>query len=95
MLCVFYIFSVFINFNFLQVFYYSVSIFRKAGLSLENSQFATIAAGCCNLLMAVISIPVMARVNRRITLQLSLLSTAIFLIILGLAITLIVREATR
>ncbi|XP_044268428.1 solute carrier family 2, facilitated glucose transporter member 1-like isoform X2 [Tribolium madens] len=71
------------------VFYYSVSIFQKAGLSLKNSQLATIAAGCCNLLMAIISIPVMAKFNRRSTLQLSLVTTAFFLIVLGLAITFI------
>ncbi|KYB25426.1 solute carrier family 2, facilitated glucose transporter member 1 isoform X2 [Tribolium castaneum] len=71
------------------VFYYSVSIFQKAGLSLLNSQLATIAAGCCNLLMAIISIPVMAKFNRRSTLQLSLVTTTFFLIILGLAITFI------
>ncbi|RZC33591.1 solute carrier family 2, facilitated glucose transporter member 1-like, partial [Asbolus verrucosus] len=68
------------------VFYYSVLIFQSAGLSLENSQLATIAAGCCNLLMAIISIPVMAKFNRRNTLQLSLVTTAFFLILLGLAI---------
>lgn len=68
-----------------QVFYYSVSIFQNTGLSLENSQLATIAAGCCNLLMAIISIPVMAKFNRRITLQISLSTTAFFLALLGIA----------
>lgn len=72
------------------VFYYSVLIFQKAGFSLQNSQLATIAAGCCNLLMAIISIPVMAKFNRRTTLQLSLTLTAFFLVVLGTAITFIV-----
>lgn len=72
------------------VFYYSVIIFQAAELSLENSQLATIAAGCCNLLMAIISIPVMARFNRRPVLHLSLITTIIFLVILGIAIILTV-----
>ncbi|KAJ3642404.1 hypothetical protein Zmor_025196 [Zophobas morio] len=71
------------------VFYYSVIIFQEAGFSLENSQIATIAAGCCNLLMAIISIPVMAKFNRRCTLQVSLITTAVFLIVLGTAATFI------
>lgn len=73
------------------VFYYSVGIFQTAQLSLENSQLATIAAGCCNLLMAIISIPIMARFNRRPLLNLSLITTIIFLIVLGVAILLTVR----
>ncbi|XP_068896897.1 solute carrier family 2, facilitated glucose transporter member 1-like isoform X3 [Tenebrio molitor] len=70
------------------VFYYSVEIFQKSGLSLENSQLATIAAGCCNLFMAILSIPVMAKFNRRTTLQLSLTTTTFFLVLLGIAIIL-------
>jgi hypothetical protein len=73
------------------VFYYSVEIFQKSGLSLENSQLATIAAGCCNLFMAILSIPVMAKFNRRTTLQLSLTTTTFFLVLLGIAIILTVR----
>lgn len=76
------------------VFYYSVGIFQTAQLSLENSQLATIAAGCCNLLMAIISIPVMAKFNRRPLLNLSLITTIVFLIVLGVAILLTVRFVT-
>lgn len=57
-----------------------------------NSQLATIGAGLINLIMAAVSIPVMARVNRRTTLQISLSLTAFFLIILGTAITFIVNQ---
>lgn len=57
-----------------------------------NSQLATIGAGVINLLMAIISIPVMARVNRRTTLQISLSLTVVFLIVLGTAINYIVSH---
>lgn len=74
------------------MFFYSFSIFKSADLSDINSQLATIGAGIVNLLMAIISIPVMARVNRRTTLQISLSLTAVFLIVLGTAISFIVSQ---
>lgn len=72
------------------VFYYSANIFERAGLSKSNGELATIGAGICNLLMAIISIPVMSKWNRRIVIQISLTTTAIFLVILGLATSYIV-----
>ncbi|XP_017775957.1 PREDICTED: solute carrier family 2, facilitated glucose transporter member 1-like isoform X2 [Nicrophorus vespilloides] len=69
------------------VFYYSVSIFMSAGLSEQNSQYATIGAGVINLAMAVISIPVMSRVDRRLVFQISSSSAAVCLFILGIAIS--------
>lgn len=77
------------------MFFYSFSIFKSADLSDLNSQLATIGAGVINLIMAVVSIPVMARIDRRTTLQVSLLLTAAFLIILGTAITFIVSLTPR
>lgn len=77
------------------MFYYSVSIFKSAGLSEQNSQLATIGAGIINLSMAVISIPVMARFTRRSTLQLSLASTTVCLVALGIAIAYIVSISTH
>lgn len=74
------------------VFYYSVSIFMRAGLNESNSQLATIGAGIINLAMAVISIPVMSRFNRRSVFQLSCGTAAVFLALLGVAITYIVSN---
>lgn len=67
------------------VFYYSAQIFASAGLSRTNSELATIGAGFCNFLMAVVSIPIMSKYNRRIVIQISLASTSFFLVLLGLA----------
>lgn len=69
------------------VFYYSVSIFKKAGLNEKSSQFATIGAGVINFAMAVISIYTMSRINRRTLWQISCLTSAIFLALLGISIT--------
>ncbi|KAI4461473.1 hypothetical protein MML48_5g00006573 [Holotrichia oblita] len=69
------------------VFYYSKSTFQKAGLSEEHSEYATVGAGIVNFFMAVISIYLMSRFNRRSTFQVSAVSSIISLIILGIAIT--------
>ncbi|XP_049824200.1 solute carrier family 2, facilitated glucose transporter member 1-like isoform X2 [Aethina tumida] len=69
------------------VFYYSSKIFLGAGLSRESSELATIGAGVCNLLMAILSIRVMAMFDRRTVLQISLSTTAFFLVLLGVAIS--------
>ncbi|GJQ86242.1 hypothetical protein Trydic_g20258 [Trypoxylus dichotomus] len=69
------------------VFYYSKSTFQKAGLSEENSEYATVGAGVVNFFMAIFSIYLMSRFNRRTTFQLSALCSIICLIILGIAIT--------
>nr|CAD7570923.1 unnamed protein product [Timema californicum] len=47
------------------VFYYSVSIFESAGLSHDGSQYASIGAGGVNLLIAIISIPLVNCCSRR------------------------------
>ncbi|KRT85756.1 membrane transporter [Oryctes borbonicus] len=69
------------------VFYYSKSTFQKAGLSEENSEYATVGAGVVNFVMAIISVYLMSRFNRRSTFQLSALCSVVCLIILGIAIT--------
>ncbi|CAG9760083.1 unnamed protein product [Ceutorhynchus assimilis] len=68
------------------VFYYSTEIFKSAGLSTSSSEWATIGAGLCNIFMAVLSIQTMSWFKRRTILQLSLISSAIFLVLLGLSI---------
>ncbi|CAG9815636.1 unnamed protein product [Phaedon cochleariae] len=68
------------------VFYYSNKIFKEAGLSKSENELATIGTGICNMSMAVLSIFVMSKFNRRICIQISLLTSAFFLILLGIAI---------
>ncbi|XP_044754693.1 solute carrier family 2, facilitated glucose transporter member 1-like isoform X2 [Coccinella septempunctata] len=68
------------------VFYYSVAIFKSAGLSESGQQLGTIAAGVCNLFMAIISIRIMEKFNRRFIIQLSLATTAFFLFLLAVAV---------
>lgn len=72
------------------VFYYSVKIFKDAGFNENESQLATIGAGIINFGMAVISVYTMSRYNRRTIMQISCLSSAIFLALLGISISLIV-----
>ncbi|XP_073969394.1 solute carrier family 2, facilitated glucose transporter member 1-like isoform X2 [Rhodnius prolixus] len=47
------------------VFYYSVNIFKTAGLSDSNAQFASLGAGAINFLIALIMIPVINKFPRR------------------------------
>lgn len=72
------------------MFYYSKSTFQKAGLSEQNSEYATVGAGVVNFLMALISIYVVSRFNRRPTFLLSASCAVVCLLILGIAITYIV-----
>ncbi|XP_050501621.1 solute carrier family 2, facilitated glucose transporter member 1-like isoform X1 [Diabrotica virgifera virgifera] len=68
------------------VFYYSNAIFKKAGLSDRASELGTIGSGLCNNFMAFLSVWTMSRFNRRFCIQVSTITSAIFLIILGFAI---------
>ncbi|KAF5283740.1 hypothetical protein FQA39_LY17237 [Lamprigera yunnana] len=68
------------------VFYYSTLIFKNAGLSEQNGQFATIGAGIVNLLMSFVSIEIMSRFKRRSVMQISCISSIICLLILFLSI---------
>ncbi|XP_060528587.1 solute carrier family 2, facilitated glucose transporter member 3-like isoform X1 [Cylas formicarius] len=69
------------------VFYYSTDIFKGAGLSASSSELATIGAGCCNIFMAILSVQTMSWFKRRAVLQISLLSSTFFLVLLGLSIS--------
>lgn len=53
------------------VFYYSNSIFLEAGLGVDGAQYATLGTGVANVLMAVISVPIMSLFSRRKVLFLS------------------------
>ncbi|XP_049317599.1 solute carrier family 2, facilitated glucose transporter member 3 [Bactrocera dorsalis] len=47
------------------IFYYSVSIFKKAGLSTTDAEWANLGAGCLNLLVAFLGPMLMSKLNRR------------------------------
>ncbi|XP_072751731.1 solute carrier family 2, facilitated glucose transporter member 5 isoform X2 [Anoplolepis gracilipes] len=53
------------------VFYYSNSIFLGAGLGITGAQYATLGTGVANVLMAIISVPIMSLFSRRKVLFLS------------------------
>lgn len=64
------------------VFYYSVSIFQKAGLSATNAKWANLGAGCINLLTACFSPMIMEKCNRRPIIMGSCFFSGISLVIL-------------
>lgn len=69
------------------VFYYSMDIFRSAGLSKERSQYASLGAGLINFVMAVFMIPIV-NVCRRRTLAITSCSLCVVtLLMLTVAIT--------
>ncbi|XP_037950682.1 solute carrier family 2, facilitated glucose transporter member 1-like isoform X1 [Teleopsis dalmanni] len=47
------------------IFYYSVSIFEKAGLTTPQAEWANLGAGCLNLATSFLGPVLMAKVNRR------------------------------
>ncbi|XP_073812622.1 solute carrier family 2, facilitated glucose transporter member 1-like isoform X2 [Musca autumnalis] len=68
------------------IFYYSVSIFRRAGLSDQAAELANLGAGSINLATSLLGPYLMARVNRRPLMLISTLLCCIFL--LGFALML-------
>lgn len=72
------------------VFYYSVSIFQRSGLSLADAQWANLGAGCINLLIAAFSPYLMAKVNRRPLAFWSVFVSGVMLSILTVIVSLIV-----
>ncbi|GLH08599.1 Solute carrier family 2, facilitated glucose transporter member 1 [Gryllus bimaculatus] len=68
------------------VFYYSVTIFQSAGFSEEGGQYATIGAGCVNLLVTILAISLVTRFGRRALILLSCWLAAGCLILLMITI---------
>uniref|UniRef100_A0A1I8MKE2 Major facilitator superfamily (MFS) profile domain-containing protein n=1 Tax=Musca domestica TaxID=7370 RepID=A0A1I8MKE2_MUSDO len=62
------------------IFYYSVSIFRKAGLSDQEAEWANLGAGSLNLAVSLLGPFLMARVNRRPLMLVSSMLCSIFLL---------------
>ena len=72
------------------VFYYSDVIFKSAGLDANTSQYATIGTGIINVLMALISVPVMSFFGRRTLFLISAYAAIGCLLVLTGSIALIV-----
>ncbi|XP_034102529.1 solute carrier family 2, facilitated glucose transporter member 3 isoform X1 [Drosophila albomicans] len=66
------------------IFYYSVSIFRKAGLSAQASEWANLGAGCLNLATSLLGPMLMERVNRRPLMSFSTFFCAVFLFLFAM-----------
>ncbi|KAI8037612.1 solute carrier family 2, facilitated glucose transporter member 1 [Drosophila gunungcola] len=66
------------------IFYYSVSIFRKAGLSVQASEWANLGAGSLNLATSMLGPVLLERVNRRPLMLLSTFFSAIFLFLFAM-----------
>lgn len=74
------------------VFYYSVRIFESVGISSKKAQFANLGAGLINLIVAMFSPILMAKVNRRPLALLSIGMSAIFLFCIMLILIFIVSS---
>lgn len=72
------------------IFYYSNSIFLEAGLGITGAQYATLGTGVANILMAIISVPIMSFFSRRNVLFMSCYLCAECLTVLCIFIILIV-----
>lgn len=79
----------------MQIFYYSVSIFTKAGLSEVNAQWANLGAGCLNLCISLLGPLLMATCNRRSLMMLSSALCAIFLFGIAFVLNYIVSSSSN
>lgn len=71
------------------VFYYSSTIFKQAGLSEENAQYATIGCGFINVCTAVLMLKLLPLVGRRPLLLTSIGSAAVILAALAASLNFI------
>ncbi|XP_061401259.1 solute carrier family 2, facilitated glucose transporter member 3-like [Musca vetustissima] len=71
------------------IFYYSVSIFRRAGVSDQAAEWANLGAGSLNLATSLLGPFLMARVNRRPLMLISSLLCSIFLLSFALMLNFI------
>ncbi|XP_016972822.1 solute carrier family 2, facilitated glucose transporter member 1 [Drosophila rhopaloa] len=66
------------------IFYYSVSIFRKAGLSVQASEWANLGAGSLNLATSMLGPVLLERVNRRPLMLFSTFFCTVFLFLFAM-----------
>lgn len=68
------------------VFFYSVRIFKSAGVDASDAEYANLGAGCINLFVAFFSPFLMKTINRRPLGMLSCAGSCVFLFILTFVI---------
>ncbi|XP_030080937.1 solute carrier family 2, facilitated glucose transporter member 1-like [Drosophila hydei] len=73
------------------IFYYSVSIFRQAGMSPQQAELANLGAGCTNLASAMLGPILMERFNRRPLMLFSSFFCCIFLFLFAMLLHFIDR----
>ncbi|KAH8373366.1 hypothetical protein KR009_004548 [Drosophila setifemur] len=66
------------------IFYYSVSIFRKAGLSTQAAEWANLGAGSLNLATSMVGPVLLEKVNRRPLMMFSTFFCTIFLFLFAM-----------
>jgi len=76
----------------LQIFFYSVSIFRKAGLSIQASQWANLGAGSLNLATSMLGPILLERLNRRPLMLFSTFFCTVFLFLFAMMLYFIVSS---
>lgn len=64
------------------VFFYSVQIFKSAGVEASKAEWANLGAGCINLFIAFFSPFLMKTINRRPLSMLSCFGSSVFLFLL-------------
>ncbi|TMW43750.1 hypothetical protein DOY81_011170 [Sarcophaga bullata] len=72
------------------IFYYSVEIFKAAGLSAADAEWANLGAGCLNLATSFLGPILMAKVNRRPLMLFSSAVCGIFLFTIAFILNYIV-----
>lgn len=77
------------------VFYYSTATFQKVGMTLQQSQSASIGAAGLNVAFAVIAIPLIAHFRKRSLLLFSASVSAFTMIVFTVSITLQVSKHAR
>lgn len=73
------------------VFFYSVSIFERSGLSSTNAKWANLGTGFINFFVASFTPYLMAKINRRPLVIFSTFGSGVMLVILTVVLSLIVR----
>ncbi|EDW04883.1 GH24963 [Drosophila grimshawi] len=71
------------------IFYYSVSIFRRTGLTAQAAEWTNLSAGCTNLATALLGPILMEHFNRRPLMLFSTLFSCIFLFLFAILLQLI------
>lgn len=83
------------SFVFFQIFYYSVNLFKRAGLDELTASHATAGLGATLIIMTGISIPLMDKAGRKLLHLIGLGGMFIFSIMITLTLCLTVSRFTK